>query len=113
MIEVFKGKGLTKFFSHTCLVLIPKIDSPPSFSDFRPISLSNFSNKIISKILSLRLNPLLHKLISPNQSDFVKDRLIYENMLLAQEIIHNISDKNKGGNVVIKLDMAKAYDRMS
>ncbi|XP_075092299.1 uncharacterized protein LOC142172551 [Nicotiana tabacum] len=50
--------------------------------------------------------------VSPNQSSFVKDRLIYEKVLVAQEIIHKISDKNKGGNVVIKLDMAKAYDRI-
>ncbi|XP_059285601.1 uncharacterized protein LOC132039072 [Lycium ferocissimum] len=30
-----------------------------------------------------------------------------------QEIIHDIKKKNKGGNVVIKIDMAKAYDKVS
>ncbi|XP_070019658.1 uncharacterized protein [Nicotiana sylvestris] len=100
-------------FSHTCLVLIPKIDAPETFSDLRPISLSNVSSKIISKILSRRLNPLLTKLISNNQSGFVKDRLIAKNILLAQEIIQGIKNYNKGGNIVMKLDMKKAYDRMS
>lgn len=33
--------------------------------------------------------------------------------MLAQEIIHGIKKPNEGDNVVIKLDMAKAYDRMS
>lgn len=47
--ELFNGKNLTKFFYHTCLVLIPKVDSPSNFSKLRPISLSNFSYKIISK----------------------------------------------------------------
>lgn len=30
----FQGKSLTKFYTHTCLVLIPKIDSPNSFLIF-------------------------------------------------------------------------------
>ncbi|XP_049381372.1 uncharacterized protein LOC125845930 [Solanum stenotomum] len=33
--------------------------------------------------------------------------------MLAQEIIHQIKKPNIGSNVVIKLDMAKAYDRVS
>lgn len=33
--------------------------------------------------------------------------------MLAQEIIHQIKKPTVGGNVVIKLDMAKAYDRIS
>ncbi|XP_070032638.1 uncharacterized protein [Nicotiana tomentosiformis] len=68
--DVFNDRRLTKFFSHTCLVLIPKVDSPSSFSDLKPISLT-------------------------------------------QEIAQGVNKKNRGGNVIIKLDMAKAYDRMS
>lgn len=56
--EFFKGKKLTRYFSHTCLALIPKTKNPCSFGEFRPISLSNFTIKIVSKIISLRLNPL-------------------------------------------------------
>ncbi|WMV14216.1 hypothetical protein MTR67_007601 [Solanum verrucosum] len=36
-----------------------------------------------------------------------------ENVLLAQEIIRDIYLRNKHINVVVKLDMAKAYDRVS
>ncbi|XP_075102351.1 uncharacterized protein LOC142177466 [Nicotiana tabacum] len=56
---------------------------------------------------------MLHRIISENQSGFVKGRSITENILLAQEITLNIKNKNCGGNVIIKLDMEKAYDRMS
>ncbi|XP_075099052.1 uncharacterized protein LOC142175940 [Nicotiana tabacum] len=52
-------------------------------------------------------------LISPNQSGFVKGRSIFENILLTQEIVTDIRLKGKPANVVIKLDMAKAYDRVS
>lgn len=111
--DFFYGRTLTKFFSHTCLVLIPKVESPTTFFQLRPISLSNFSSKVISKIVSNRLTNLLPKIISKNQTGFIKGRLITENILLTQEIIQNIKSKNKGGNVVIKLDMVKAYDKVS
>ena len=38
------------------LTLIPKTQSPKSFSDYRPISLLNFTNKIITKILTSKLS---------------------------------------------------------
>ncbi|XP_060202921.1 uncharacterized protein LOC132631356 [Lycium barbarum] len=52
---------------------IKTVTSPDCFSKLRPISLSNFSNKILSKILALRINNILPKIISENQSGFVKD----------------------------------------
>nr|XP_016450038.1 PREDICTED: uncharacterized protein LOC107774897 [Nicotiana tabacum] len=44
---------------------------------------------------------------------FVKWRSIFENILLTQEIVTVIRLRGKPANVVIKLDMAKAYDRVS
>ncbi|KAK6782001.1 hypothetical protein RDI58_019797 [Solanum bulbocastanum] len=79
---------LPKYFSHACLILLPKVNQPNKLSEFRPISLSNFTSKIISKLLCLRLAPIIPSLISPNQSGFVKGRSISENIMLEQEIIH-------------------------
>lgn len=104
---------MPKYFTHVCLVLFPKTSNPNKLSEFRPISLSNFVNKDISKLLCLRLAPILRDLISSNQSEFVKGRSISENIMLAQNIIHHIKKPVIGGNVVLKLDMAKAYDRVS
>ncbi|XP_027157143.1 uncharacterized protein LOC113758529 [Coffea eugenioides] len=47
-----------------------------------------------------------------NQSGFVRGRSISDNYVLAQEIIAGINRKMREGNVVFKLDMTKAYDRM-
>lgn len=58
------------------------------------------------------LKIFLPYLISLNQSNFVKDRGITKNILVAQKIITNIRKRSKTANTVIKLDMAKAYDRM-
>lgn len=63
----------------------------------RPINLNNVSNKVISKIMSTRLTSLLCRITSENQTGFIQGRSITENVLLAQEIIHNMAR-----NVVIK-----------
>ncbi|XP_060178227.1 uncharacterized protein LOC132608170 [Lycium barbarum] len=78
-----------------------------------PISLSNVTQKIISKVLSDRLANVLPKIISANQSGFIKGRTIEENALLAQEIIHDLKQENRDGNVIFKIDMNKAYNRLS
>lgn len=51
-------------------------------------------------------------IISKNKFNFVKEKNITEKELLAQEIIRDINKRNKFHNVIVKLDMAKAYDRV-
>lgn len=75
----------------------------------RPISLCNVSNKILSKTLCNRLSRILSKVISPEQSSFIKGRMIQDNLLLALELCHHLNKKDRGFNVMIKLDMQKAY----
>jgi hypothetical protein len=68
------------------IALIPKVNNPSRVNQFRPISLTNFNYKIISKILSNRLKPLLHKIISPLQSAFFRGRSIHDNTILGHFI---------------------------
>jgi hypothetical protein len=82
-------------------------------NQFRPISLTNFNYRIVSKILATRLKPFLNKIVSPNQFAFLKGRLIHENSILAHEIFHSMKNKKgNGGPMAIKLDMEKAFDFM-
>lgn len=111
--DFFYDNTLPKSVTHSNLVLIPKKANVQTFSDMRPISLSNFVNNILSRIILDRLEGILPRLISSNQSGFVKGRTIIENVLLTQELVTDISKRGKPANVVIKLDMAKAYDRVS
>ena len=74
VVSFFCGQELPRSFMATWVVLIPKVSSPQEFSQFRPISMCNFFNKVISNILANRLAKVLPNIISPQQSGFVQRR---------------------------------------
>ena len=58
------------------------------------------------------LKPLLPNLISQEQTGFVKGRKILDGIVTAQEAIHSLKSL-KTKVMLIKLDLSKAYDRIS
>ena len=96
----------------TFIALIPKVDKPEEFDDFRMISLCNCLYKIILKVINKRLKAVLSTKISKEKFGFLQGRHIHETIGVAQEALHSLKAKNISG-VVLKLDMSKAYDRVS
>ncbi|KAL9672810.1 hypothetical protein QQ045_029062 [Rhodiola kirilowii] len=109
----FEGLHIPNSISSTNIVLLPKVKRAGSMDQVRPISLCNFIHKIISKILNSGLASVLHKLISPEQSGFVYGRNMHECIGLAHGMVRDINIKTFGGNIMLKIDMSKAYDRLS
>lgn len=75
------------------MILKKKIVS--RFSDLRPINLSTFVNKVIFRVIHGRLIEFLPRVISKNQSEFIKGRSIAKNVFLAQDIIRDINKKEQ------------------
>jgi hypothetical protein len=107
-------KGVQDIYRLNCamITLIPKVEEAIEMKQFRPISLINCSFKIFSKVLTGRLRKNSRRLISPNQSAFIKGRYILESVVVAHELVHNLN-KSKSPGLIIKLDYEKAYDRVS
>lgn len=111
--EFFGGTPLTSALGATNIFLIPKVEAPDSFAKFRPISLCSVVYKVLSKIMVAGMVPLLDKLISHEQYAFIQGRSIFDNIFIAQELVQRLNKKVRGGNVIMKIDMAKAYDRVN
>ena len=92
--------------------LIPKEDASLSLlQNWRPITLLNVDYKIASKAIANRLEPLLPKLIHPDQTGFIKGRYIGENIRLISDIM-DITLKHKIPGILISLDFQKAFDSL-
>ncbi|CAN0840007.1 LINE-1 reverse transcriptase homolog [Linum grandiflorum] len=105
---------ITSTAQATNIVLLPKVDKPDSKHDLRPISLCDVRYRILAKVLTNRLRVLMPGSIHEEQSAFVKGRSIIDNILLAFESIHSLTTNpsTKKGDVAIKIDISKAYDRV-
>ena len=56
--------------------------------------------------------PLLSGLISPKQMGFVEGKQILDGIILTHEIIHSLK-QTKTSRMLIKVDIAKAYDKVN
>jgi len=110
----FNSGTLNPELNHTYITLIPKVQNPERLEQFCPISLCNYAYKIISKIMANRLKQWLPDLISMEQSAFVSGRQIQDNILIVQEVLHQLRIRKwkKKFHAMLKVDMKKAYDRV-
>lgn len=66
------GDHLHSAIKSTLLILIPKVEIPTDYSDFRHISLSSFASKIVTRILANRFSSILPQVIDEELYGFVK-----------------------------------------
>jgi Reverse transcriptase (RNA-dependent DNA polymerase) len=92
--------------NHAMICLIPKTRDAQLIKQFRPISLINCSYKIISKILTTRLMPIMQRLIGFTHNAFISGRYFLESVLTAHELIHHVH-KRKDRAVLFQIDFEK------
>lgn len=97
----------------TILSLVPKHSGASLVTEYRPILCLNTLYKVISRLLVKRLKPILPSLIVPNQTAFVKGRLLVENTSVAGELVQGYHKNTGSKRITIKVDIAKAFDTLS
>ncbi|KAK2426239.1 hypothetical protein P8452_40952 [Trifolium repens] len=110
MFDQFHGNEcLPKCLSSYFLTLIPKVKSPQSLGDYRPISLLGCLYKMVAKVLATRLTMVLGDLIPKTQSAFLKGRQLVEGVVVVNEVI-DFAKKSGKECLIFKVDFEKAYD---
>ncbi|KAL4313034.1 hypothetical protein GQ457_01G003880 [Hibiscus cannabinus] len=107
--KVYTGEVLDFSFNHSFIVLIPKIASPCSMEDYRPISLVGCIYKVLAKVLALRLSRILEEVIGETQFAFCPSKQILDCSLISNKIIDYTKKRGLKG-IVFKADFQKAYD---
>ena len=93
--------------------LIPKKHkNSQKIADYRPITLLNTDQKIVTKMLTNRLKPYLDVLIGKQQSGYVPGRFIGINLRKLIDLIQFIEEKELDC-VLISVDFKKCFDSIN
>jgi hypothetical protein len=90
-----------------------KAGDPTSPANYRPITLLNTDYRVLAKVLANRCLQHIPRLISPEQSAFLKGRNIGDSIMLLQLLPHQLAAEGHRGALVAFLDFCKAYDSVS
>ena len=114
ILSYLNSGTLPDLLCHSFITLIPKVKNLEFISQYRPICQSNVLYRIFSKVLANKLKRILPQIVSEQQSAFMTDRLISDNIMVAFETLHYMRNHSSGkvGYMALKLDMSKAYDRV-
>ncbi len=108
----FVVKELPKTLEGAYISLILKNGkSPDMCSSYRPIALLNVDRKLLSKILAMRLENILPKIIGTDQTGFIRGRNSSDNIRRLLNMIYTLKVKSIDG-LVLPLDAEKAFDRI-
>lgn len=110
--KAFSAGHLPHSFLEAYISVILKKDKNPLLcSSYRPISLLCCDYKILTKILSSRLQEVISSIIHQDQSGFISGRQSFFNMRRLFNIIYSPSSDIES-EILLSLDAEKAYDRI-
>ena len=93
------------------MILIPKVKDPKTPKDYRPITIGNIIYRLLMKIIANKLQPHMGRVISKNQTAFLKGRSIADNTILMKEVVHSFNmSAYKEEAFLLKADINKAFD---
>ncbi|KAK6149326.1 hypothetical protein DH2020_016851 [Rehmannia glutinosa] len=108
----FSNSSLPLGLNASFMELIPKTKDANVIENFRPIVMSNFIFKIITKILATRLGLIVSDYLSPMQFGFIPGRQIHDCIAMVSEGF-NVLQGRTDANMIVKTDIRKAFDTLS
>ena len=95
------------------ITLVPKPSKPRNLiASWRPITLLNSTYKMLAGTIANRLKKVLNAIIHPDQTAFMKNRFIGENIRITYDILWETYMQNKDG-FLFSADFKTAFDVMN
>ena len=107
--EAFNSGKLSNSQNLSVLSLLYKKGDRHLLKNYRPISLSNVNYKILTFVLANRLQHVISKIVSTDQTGYIKKRYIGTNIRKILDTIE-YTDKTGQSGVLLQLDFEKAFD---
>lgn len=107
VLSILNNEGMSRSLNSIFIALISKKCNAESMCDFPPIYLYNVIYKLVLKFITSKLKPIMHSLISSDQSAFILERLNTDNIMVVHEFLHTLKGHKRGrvGHTTVKLDM--------
>jgi len=109
--ESYQNEAMSGSQRRAIITLIFKKGDPELLKNWRPISLLNTDYKIAAFGIANRLQTVLSKLISKDQTAYVKGRFIGTNIRLIEDIYEYTESYNLQG-AILYCDFEKAFDTL-
>ena len=98
LLKNFHNNGrLNACIKENFICLVQKKELALEMKDFRSISLTTLSYKVVAKVLAERLKSVMDSIISPYQSAFIEGRQIFDPILIVNEAVEDYRAKEKKG----------------
>ena len=93
------------------MTLIFKQGDREDISNYRPISLTNVDYRILAFILSARLQGVIESIVSPDQTAYIKNRYMGNNIRLVEDILEYYDHMEKKG-LIFMANFTKAFNSL-
>ena len=110
--EALTNNSLPRSLELATITLLPKPGKDrQKCNSYRPLSLLNSDYKILSKLMALRMDDIIPKIINADQTGFVRNQYRADNI---RRLLHIMGTANthKDPKLIMSMDTDKAFDRI-
>ena len=111
ILESWENKILPLSTRTSILSTLFKAENRKKLVNYRPLSLTNSDYKLVALLFAKRLEKILHKIISSDQSAYIEGRYIGTSIRNIIDL-HEYCEKNNQPGAFICADFLKAFDSL-